>query len=655
MWNVTGMFRRYGPRPRGPADAPQPNAGNEPALSSIFPPQPDGLSTPDSVSLPKPGRSTAPPGLPEAADAVSAPESAGHVLPHESQPDDASAADTVPAPESGELGESLEPLFGPGAANPFVEPEQPMSRATETPRDDAAVGETQVRESLPGKVVCPFCGQQKSTAAEPCPRCTMEDTPATRQSTKARIGPWYVLQNRSPSAPGMKYATLVWLVNKGHVTPRSIVRGPTTHQLWRYAAHVRGLSREFGLCYSCGKPVEKNAANCPQCDRSQEPPVNPDLLLEVRTGANGAHPPLLREVEIASEPLRPRRRGVTDSARAEAPIIAPPRSRPTLLVDDHDDVDDHRDHPAAGAGLESGERLSHSERLRARNEQVGRQRQEQFRRGDGRMVSALDLAAALQEPDDTPRSRRWSLLNVLLFLVLLAGGAVAAALYIKPEYRAPAVEWVTQSWESVRDRAAAWQWSSPPGEPPVVSNPGERPGRPEVPPALAATPPAPPVTTDPAPAVAQQPQDRKPQDASARVEQSTTAPPAVAGRPADSQNTQKPQMAGETIAQRRNTDRPADRPRQAETVRQPEQPARTTERPADPPPQAVAGKTVDPIDQSRMLLRNAIDSEAAGDFTAAVGYYEQIKRLPPDVWPGGLQIRLDLARESARVQAAEAR
>ena len=42
----------------------------------------------------------------------------------------------------------------------------------------------------------------------PCPRCTLADTPTTRNATKARIGPWYVLQARNPAAPGMKFETL---------------------------------------------------------------------------------------------------------------------------------------------------------------------------------------------------------------------------------------------------------------------------------------------------------------------------------------------------------------------------------------------------------------------------------------------------------------
>src|SRR5688572_1199605 len=153
-----------------------------------------------------------------------------------------------------------------------------MSRATEPIR----IGETseQVRKNLEGKHVCPFCGSVNGVVGGPCPRCTMENTPAARKATKSRIGPWYVLQTRNPAAPGMRFETLIAFVKKGRVRPRSVVRGPTTHQLWRFAAHVKGLSREFGLCYSCGGSIETTANLCPQCNRLQEPPPNPDVLLE---------------------------------------------------------------------------------------------------------------------------------------------------------------------------------------------------------------------------------------------------------------------------------------------------------------------------------------------------------------------------------------
>src|SRR5579863_4250083 len=137
-----------------------------------------------------------------------------------------------------------------------------------------------IRDAIAGRQVCPFCGAVREQPEGSCPKCSMENTSASRQATKARIGPWYVFQSRNPAAPGMKFETLLGFVRKGRVKARSVVRGPTTHQLWRFAAHVKGLSREFGICYSCGGPIERIAGLCPHCNRLQEPPTAPDTLIE---------------------------------------------------------------------------------------------------------------------------------------------------------------------------------------------------------------------------------------------------------------------------------------------------------------------------------------------------------------------------------------
>src|SRR5258706_9114181 len=138
----------------------------------------------------------------------------------------------------------------------------------------------QLRRALRGKHVCPFCGAQRETDVGACMHCSLEDTPTTRSATRGKLGPWYVLQSRNPSAPGMNFATLMVLVQKGRVTARSVLRGPTTGQFWRHAAKVKGVSREFGLCWNCGSDVAKNARACASCKRLQEPPLNPDVLLE---------------------------------------------------------------------------------------------------------------------------------------------------------------------------------------------------------------------------------------------------------------------------------------------------------------------------------------------------------------------------------------
>src|SRR5688500_4994066 len=145
---------------------------------------------------------------------------------------------------------------------------------------ESSLPPTPLRRGHTSKHVCPFCGAQRETDVGACSNCSLEDSPTTRTATRSKLGPWYVLQSRNPSAPGMNFATLMLLVQKGRVTARSVVRGPTTAQFWRHAARVKGVSREFGLCWSCGGDVVRTARTCPGCKRLQEPPADPDVLLE---------------------------------------------------------------------------------------------------------------------------------------------------------------------------------------------------------------------------------------------------------------------------------------------------------------------------------------------------------------------------------------
>ncbi len=168
-----------------------------------------------------------------------------------------------------------------------------MSRVTNAPRGeaDSTSGSVDAPQAPKQRHVCPFCGTLNESAVTPCAKCTLINTPQTRRVTRGRIGPWYVLQSRNPAAPGMKYDVLVGFIRKGQVTARSIVRGPTTHQFWRYAAHVRGVSREFGLCYSCGADIHTESHLCLHCGKIQEPPTEPDVLLEINLPAGGAVKP----------------------------------------------------------------------------------------------------------------------------------------------------------------------------------------------------------------------------------------------------------------------------------------------------------------------------------------------------------------------------
>jgi hypothetical protein len=133
--------------------------------------------------------------------------------------------------------------------------------------------------------ICPYCGRAAADSPGPCPNCGMQDTPTTRAATTARVGPWFVRQERNPGAPGMNFATLLSLVRKGQVTRESVVRGPTTQQLWTLADRVKGLSREFGTCWSCAEDISRGTNLCPHCQKLQEPPLDPNTLVEGKAPA----------------------------------------------------------------------------------------------------------------------------------------------------------------------------------------------------------------------------------------------------------------------------------------------------------------------------------------------------------------------------------
>jgi hypothetical protein len=315
----------------------------------------------------------------------------------------------------------------------FLEDGADMLKEPELRRPDAA---EEIRDALTGRHVCPFCGMVKDQAEAPCPRCTMENTAASRQATKARIGPWYVLQTRNPAAPGMKFETLLAFVRKGKIKARSIVRGPTTHQLWRFAAHVRGLSREFGICYSCGGEIEHTANLCPHCNRLQEPPAHPDVFLESQEHEAAPHP-LFREV------------------RPEAPLVGQDIAMPSRA-----------DAPSA-----DGRQTSPADPVRQR------------RPADG-FLSPRDLAAAFKlnfTPKDAPRGRtatagdanrtqrdaprmksrtrrhrRWKRW-VALLLILAGGGAFAFQYHRDPNFRAQTLIWYQRSNTWVRQKIASLQ------------------------------------------------------------------------------------------------------------------------------------------------------------------------------------------------------
>ncbi|HEX3355623.1 MAG TPA: hypothetical protein VHS31_01485, partial [Tepidisphaeraceae bacterium] len=415
--------------------------------------------------------------------------------------------------------------------------------------------------------------------------------------TKARIGPWYVLQTRNPSAPGMKWATLLSLVSKGQVTPRSVVRGPTTHQLWKFAAHVKGLSREFNLCYSCGAEVERTSNQCPQCDRLQEPPVNPDALLESRD--IGMRAPIQREIKPALAGPQPIDLVVTQPA-AEA-------SNPARQLED---------------GILSAKELA--------------------------TAFQLDFHPQPADATDEPVARRKrSPLTVLAMLILLALIVGAVVLYVNPAYREKAYSWASNTVASIKSSVSssnkpaskmAWD-SSPAKTEETTPEPQPQPAGEQTPPpnpaptdtqtqATPTTPTAeqtPPPTVTPTLPVTQQPEvTHAPEPAVTHVAETHTAPPPTKEK--------KEEVAVKPTVPAVALNSPST-PLQDKLKADLEAPI-----PADLDAQRALGKR---------LYNGAIDLESQLDYSLSIPCYEKIKQLDPSARPssdGAIEMRIKVAK-----------
>lgn len=321
----------------------------------------------------------------------------------------------------------------------FFEDASDMPQGIGTSPADAA---QEIRDALVGRYVCPFCGSMRELAEGPCPRCTMENTTNTRQATKARIGPWYVLQARNPAAPGMKFDTLLAFVRKGRVKPRTIVRGPTTHQLWRFAAHVKGLSREFGICHSCGGAIERTGALCPHCNRPQDPPRNPDVFIEGQEELPPGQIPIYREV--GAPPL------VAEDIASASLAGGAPRHDLKQPVPGQGDIANRR---RKADGFLTAQDLAAAFKLKVKP------------KGHWR---ATEPHAAWQHPSppDRPRRKgaghsrrhwkRWTLLSLALFCIC----GVAYAVYRDPSLGTRASDWYGQASAWARQKWAAIQQSA---------------------------------------------------------------------------------------------------------------------------------------------------------------------------------------------------
>ena len=113
-------------------------------------------------------------------------------------------------------------------------------------------------------LVCPFCGElQKESKV--CQVCQKLHYPRGVMLAEAEMGPWWIRREKYPFRPGLKYDNFIDLVRTGEINTKTIIRGPTTKQLWKIAGRVQGIAHLLGRCHACGEEVKPTALSCGGC------------------------------------------------------------------------------------------------------------------------------------------------------------------------------------------------------------------------------------------------------------------------------------------------------------------------------------------------------------------------------------------------------
>jgi len=182
---------------------------------------------------------------------------------------------------------------------------------------------------------CVYCGQMIDRQADRCPHCRTSYSFAVRKASREVVGDWFYLDSRNPSGRGVSFETLIKMIEKGRIRPDSVVRGPTTHHDWMYAAEAPRLAKYLGMCPHCfaqAKPEDTFCTNC-QLNMNERP-------AEARPGAapdeiqDPYHKPAyemeerLADAARAAEPTPPPRPAPSVTTPPPAPAVAAAPSPP---------------------------------------------------------------------------------------------------------------------------------------------------------------------------------------------------------------------------------------------------------------------------------------------------------------------------------------
>ncbi len=114
-------------------------------------------------------------------------------------------------------------------------------------------------------LVCPICGETQPETNV----CVVCNTLLEQEGillAEGGIGPWWIRNEDLPFRPGITYEQVVDLAKMEKIQLHTLMRGPTTRQLWKIARRVRGVAHLLGRCHNCGEHVDSNARQCESCN-----------------------------------------------------------------------------------------------------------------------------------------------------------------------------------------------------------------------------------------------------------------------------------------------------------------------------------------------------------------------------------------------------
>ncbi|MCP4590747.1 MAG: hypothetical protein GY842_08380 [bacterium] len=111
---------------------------------------------------------------------------------------------------------------------------------------------------------CVSCGQLILRTASRCDHCGQLLSGEMVHRMRVHSGPWYVLEHIRPF-PGVSLERVILQIRRGVLTQTTIIRGPSTHHQWRFAAETPVISKFLGFCWACQAAVEEADSSCPVC------------------------------------------------------------------------------------------------------------------------------------------------------------------------------------------------------------------------------------------------------------------------------------------------------------------------------------------------------------------------------------------------------